>query len=440
MREVISLHVGQCGNRLGSACWEQFNREKELFTGPGSKYCEVPDSFYRQIKPEIQWLPRACFFDSSDDELAGIFESSALANVFKNLCHTASINQETTDCLTEKISDSIRRQAEECNSLLAFFVYLGMAGHTSRVLSQVITNLLHQDYPKTDLEMVGVLSSSPAALDFAASYNTVCALGSEVTTRFVYDNRAIALNYLESRCCLRPTLLDLNLQIVESLSFLTEKLRLNVGFPKSDRAKIYQDLVPFKTVCNISCAVGPMVPAWSPPSPFDTSSASAMFPLNLMAGLPSDRTYGQHLGWLVMFRGASLQSRDIHQILVMSLQRRMQVADRLNSGWTFDLVRENFPRSPAAKFASTSVTSACFTNCLAHFSAFQAILNTVEAKAAQHGHREGYDLEDIEPMQEAMRASLDDVYEIANGFSEEEGRNDDGDDGIGADDGGEGGD
>ena len=69
MREVISIHIGQAGVQMGTACWELYCLEHGINPdglGPGSNDFEEPDDSYMSFFQEVssnKYIPRALFVD-----------------------------------------------------------------------------------------------------------------------------------------------------------------------------------------------------------------------------------------------------------------------------------------------------------------------------------------------------------------------------------------
>ena len=66
MREIISLHVGQAGLQLGSACWELFCLEHNICSDGTQRIIDPSDQNFKIIFNEIRqerFSPRAVFID-----------------------------------------------------------------------------------------------------------------------------------------------------------------------------------------------------------------------------------------------------------------------------------------------------------------------------------------------------------------------------------------
>lgn len=68
-REVISIHIGQCGVQLGNACWELYGVEHGILPNGQIETiqpCNVPTdsftSFYQEVRTN-KYVPRAVLVD-----------------------------------------------------------------------------------------------------------------------------------------------------------------------------------------------------------------------------------------------------------------------------------------------------------------------------------------------------------------------------------------
>src|SRR5687768_2814826 len=73
MREVISLHVGQCGINLGLTFWPHFAQEDDINADGtlASRDTENKNflSYFRQdSRTENQFMPRAVFLDTDNSD------------------------------------------------------------------------------------------------------------------------------------------------------------------------------------------------------------------------------------------------------------------------------------------------------------------------------------------------------------------------------------
>ena len=164
-QEIISLHVGNAGIQLGQACWELYNLEREATLREklaGNDFDYGFDIFFSE-KADSTFKPRAVLIDvdtGAFDEIRGA--NSAVRDLFDEenfISGTAGISggSKTYACgyysleLTESLEltlNSIRRQAEKCDSPQGFMIYNSVGGGTGSGFCSRLLECLSVDFGK----------------------------------------------------------------------------------------------------------------------------------------------------------------------------------------------------------------------------------------------------------------------------------------------------
>lgn len=184
MREVLSLHVGQCGNQVGNAFWNLLllEHEKTPDDDPAlsSFFYFVPSN---QRSSQLLMKARAILVDmecgplqeTMRSSLGGLFESAQYIhdvsgsgnNFAQGYFHYGPIYH-------DKILNTIHSNIEKCDSLQAFFLTHSLGGGTGSGLGSYILHLLAQEFPKVTRFATCVYPSEENDV-ITAPYNTLLA-------------------------------------------------------------------------------------------------------------------------------------------------------------------------------------------------------------------------------------------------------------------------
>merc|ERR1712038_1158498 len=138
MREVISIHLGQAGVQMGTACWELYCLEHGITPdglGPDPSDFEEPDDSYMSFFQEVssgKYIPRALLVDLEptviDEMKTGTYHQlfapdnlisgkEDAANCYARGHYT--IGREQIDLAMTRIG----RMADQCEGLQGFMVF-----------------------------------------------------------------------------------------------------------------------------------------------------------------------------------------------------------------------------------------------------------------------------------------------------------------------------
>jgi len=132
MREVISVHIGQAGVQVGSACWELYCLE-HMIRPDGQVYHRSSDDSYKSFFSETgagKYVPRALLAD-----LEPTCVDEIRTGTYRNLFHPNTLISGKEDAannfargfysvgreMGDLALDRIRLLAEECSGLQVYF-------------------------------------------------------------------------------------------------------------------------------------------------------------------------------------------------------------------------------------------------------------------------------------------------------------------------------
>lgn len=205
--EIVFVHVGGCGLRLGAAIWERLGRERDpsaeadpLFAADGAR-------------------PRAVFVDTDPADLASARSHPGLAQLTPGawVAGAGGTSRRWADGyagagVVEAIAAAVQREVEGCVALQGFVVVHGAAGGTGGGLGARVVEQLRATYPGAVVVTFSVLS----ALDGEDPAEAICqarslaALGQHADLSFLLGNDAVDRILLRERRLDAPTHADRN--------------------------------------------------------------------------------------------------------------------------------------------------------------------------------------------------------------------------------------
>ncbi|KAK7604736.1 hypothetical protein V9T40_005922 [Parthenolecanium corni] len=266
-QEIISIHIGQAGIQIGSACWELYCIEHGIWPdGFKSDYtentCSPHEISFGSFFDETdfgRYVPRAVFVDLEPlvvDEIRNnqykyLFRPSSLVSGKEDAANNYARGYYTIGReVIKTVAEAIRREVNQCDSLDGFFFFHSMGGGTGSGLSTLILESLSEDYvKKKQLEFV-VYPSPRLATATVEPYNAVLSTNGSIDLTdcvFLIDNEA-----LYNICSLKldiedPTYTSLNRILGQVISSLTAAMRFD-GSINVDLSEFQTNLVPFPRI------------------------------------------------------------------------------------------------------------------------------------------------------------------------------------------------
>lgn len=265
MRECVSLHVGQAGVQIGSACWELYGCEHGVspdgFLTADTLMCGGPDFFstFYQETAAGRYVPRAVLVDlepSVIDEVRNnqykqLFRPTALisgkedaANNFGRGYYTIGKEMEAV------IMDAIRKQAEMCDSFAGLFIFHSMGGGTGSGLTTLLMQKLAGEFVKKHkLEFV-IYPCPRLSTAVVEPYNAVLMTNGSMDysdCAFLVDNEALYDICTRQLDMERPTYISLNRIFGQVISAITASMRFD-GSINVDLSEFQTNLVPYPRI------------------------------------------------------------------------------------------------------------------------------------------------------------------------------------------------
>lgn len=273
MREILSIHVGQCGNQIADRFWRLVLREHGLTEagtpkdGSAAAANANMEVFFHKIR-DGKYVPRAVLIDLEPGVIARI-EGGDMSQLFDESCIIRKIPGAANNWargynvegerIIDQIMNVIDAAVEKTKSLQGFLITHSIGGGSGSGLGSLILERLRQAYPKKRIFTFSV-APSPLISDSAVEpYNAVLTLQrilDNADAAVLLDNEAL-FRIAKSKLHRSPNYMDLNQIIALIMSSVTASLRFP-GKLNTDLSEYVTNLVPFPGNHFLTASFAPM--------------------------------------------------------------------------------------------------------------------------------------------------------------------------------------
>ena len=273
MREIITLQVGQCGNRMGQNFWELISEEHNIsHDGTHQGQCDFKteklDVYYDESF-KSRHIPRAIFMDLEPGPIDSV-QGSSLGRIFRpeNFINgkNGSSNLWAKGYYTEGpeiinlVMDSLRKEAERADRLQGFQISHAIGGGTGSGLTCLLIQKLGEEFPGQLVQTFSVFPSEVCAT-VLEPYNAVPFFGfahDDERSVHVLDNDALENLCVRSlKCATTPTYQDLNHLIASAMSGMTCSFRFP-GQLNASLRKYVTNMIPYRMMNFLMCSYAPL--------------------------------------------------------------------------------------------------------------------------------------------------------------------------------------
>jgi len=320
-REVICIHIGQCGIQTGNQIWELFCMEHGILpdgSNPNDKTPGEENDPYNAYFAELssgKCVPRAIWLDLDPSTLDDIKKSA-----YKEMYHPATLIAGKEDAannyarghytvgkeLVEKTMDQVQKACDQCTGLQGFMVFNSTGGGCGSGLGALIMERLSVDFGRKTKFNYIINPSPQTSSAVVEAYNAVlathaCMEHCDVT--YVIDNEAmydICGAMLDIK---DPSYRNLNRLLAQVVSSLTCSLRF--------QGQLNVDLNEFQTTLVTYPRIHYCCEAYAPILPPKKASHDTMSVLDLTAKvfepdsmmMKVDPRHGQYMAAALLYRG-----------------------------------------------------------------------------------------------------------------------------------------
>lgn len=273
MREIVSIHIGQCGNQIADRYWRLILREhglnesgmpKDGNTASTNSNMEV---FFHKIR-DGKYVPRAVLVDLEpgviarieSGEMSKLFDESSIVRKIPGAANNWARGYNVEgERVIDQIMNVIDSAVEKTKSLQGFLITHSIGGGSGSGLGSLVLERLRAAYPKKKIFTFSV-APSPLISDSAVEpYNAVLTLQrirDNADAAVILDNEAL-FRIAKSKFARNPNYMDLNHIVALIMSSITASLRFP-GKLNTDLGEFVTNLVPFPGNHFLTASFAPM--------------------------------------------------------------------------------------------------------------------------------------------------------------------------------------
>ncbi|XP_037938897.1 tubulin alpha-8 chain-like [Teleopsis dalmanni] len=350
MREVLSLHIGQAGCQIGSACWELYCLEHAIQPDgmiPSDKSAACDESFgtFFNHTSAGKYIPRAIFIDLEpsviDEVRTGtykqLFHPEQLINGKEDAANNYGRGHYTVGKeIIEQVLDRIRKMADHCCGLQGFLMFHSFGGGTGSGFTSLLMERLSIDYGKKSKLEFAVYPAPQISTAVVEPYNSILTTHTTLEhsdCAFMVDNEAIYDICRRNLDIGRPTYTNLNRLIGQIVSSITASLRFD-GALNVDLTEFQTNLVPYPRIHFPLATYAPVVSsdkAYHDQGSVAEITNACFEPANQM--VKCDPRVGKYMACCMLYRG-DVVPKDVNAAIAsIKTKRAIQFVDWCPTGF-----------------------------------------------------------------------------------------------------------
>eukprot|EP01119_Soliformovum_irregulare_P000108 TRINITY_DN10091_c0_g1_i1.p1 TRINITY_DN10091_c0_g1~~TRINITY_DN10091_c0_g1_i1.p1 ORF type:complete len:437 (+),score=64.08 TRINITY_DN10091_c0_g1_i1:88-1398(+) len=346
MREIISIHVGQAGVRMGESCWELFCLEHGIQPdGTCHVSQDIPLNFFSESSCG-RFVPRSLFVDLEpticDEVKRGHYKDLFRPDSFVTGKEDASNvftlgNYSIGKKIVDSTLDQIRKLANSCTGLQGFLIHHSIGGGTGSGFVSLLSEELAREYAKKfQMDFCILPSSQSSTSSIVEPYNAVLALHYLLDTMdatFFFDNESVFSMTERSLHVLKPSFSDANRLISEVISCATAGMRFPGPLRIDLTSMAINGLVPYPRMHFFLMSYSPNAHhRWFPSDPptIDDLTKSAFEAENILVRCDPKR--GKYMSCALIYRGDVLPKDISNTLTPLRKSKALRFVDWAPSG------------------------------------------------------------------------------------------------------------
>lgn len=271
MKEIVNIHVGQCGNQIGYDFWEGVCREHSIepdLSCSDPEMAEFNNTYFEEIDGN-RWVPRAVLVDLepgvlnriANEPYGSIFNPDMIFNDQPGAGNNFAMGFYSTGSeIIEEVMEGIRKQVEKWDVMEAFQVTHSIGGGTGSGLGALIMQNIKAEFSDKMLTTYSVVPSKTVSEVVVEPYNSMLSMNyliEECDSNIIIDNGAlfsIAQNWLKKN---EVPFSFINQLVKRTMLETTSSLRFG-GFNNAGVRKICTNLWPFPRLHFLTTTLAPL--------------------------------------------------------------------------------------------------------------------------------------------------------------------------------------
>ena len=348
MREVLSLHIGQAGCQIGSACWELYClehgiRPDGILPSESAKNGSL-DTFFAETGSG-KYVPRAIFADLEPSVVDVV-----RTGTYRQLFHPEQLVSGKEDAANnyarghftvgrekvDEVMDKVRKLVEQCTGLQGFLVFRSFGGGTGSGFASLIMERLSVDYGKKSKLEFSIYPAPQIATAVVEPYNSILTTHTTLEhcdCAFLVDNEAIYDICRRNLDVERPSYVNLNRLIAQVVSSITASLRFD-GALNVDLTEFQTNLVPYPRIHFPLVTYSPIISAekaYHEQMTVSEITAACFEPTNQM--VKCDPRHGKYMACCLLYRGDVVPKDVTSTIANIKTKRSIQFVDWCPTGF-----------------------------------------------------------------------------------------------------------
>ncbi len=380
MREVISLHIGQCGAQVGNACWELYCLEHDIkpdgLMPSDTTVGKSTDSFntFFSETGAGKHVPRAIFVDLEPSVIdvvrtgtyRSLFHPEQLITGKEDAANNYARGHYTVGkSILDETMDKIDKLVEACSSLQGFILSRSFGGGTGSGFASLLMERLSVEYGKKSKLEFSVYPAPQIATAVVEPYNSILTTHTTLEhsdCAFMVDNEAIYDICRKNLDIERPGYVNLNRLLAQVMSSLTASLRFE-GSLNVDLNEFQTNLVPYPRIHFPMTSLAPIMSAEK--ASHETSTVSditnACFePANQM--VKCDPRHGKYMACCLLYRGDVVPKDVGSAISNIKTMRTIQFVDWCPTGFKVGINHQPAVAVPGGDLAKTKRSVCMLSN------------------------------------------------------------------------------
>jgi tubulin alpha len=441
MREIISIHIGQAGVKVGDACWELYCLEHGIQPDgqmPSDKTIGESEDSFNTFFSETdagKHVPRAVYVD-----LEPTIVDEVRTGTYRQLFHPEQLISGKEDAaniyarghytvgseIVDLVLDRIRKLADQCTGLQGFLIFHSFAGGTGSGFASLLMKSLSVDYEKKSKLNFAVFPAPQVSTAVVEPYNSILTAHTTLEhsdCTFLVDNEAIYDICHRSLDMERPTYTNLNRLIAQFISSVTASLRFD-GALNVDLTELQANLVPYPRIHFPLATYAPIIPAekaYQEQLSVAEITYACFEPVNQM--VKCDPRHGKFMACCMLYRG-DVVPKDVNAaIATIKTKRTIQFVDWCPTGFKVGINYQPPPIVPGGELAMVQRAVCMLSNTTAIAEAWARLDHKFDLMYARRAFvhwyvGEGMDEREFSQAREDVAALEKDYEEVSVDFVE----------------------